>query len=127
MVCAHEVDWSQISDSFVDFKTGFVSQASWVWSDVQEIYWLSSRISSLSTKELEAHAIYALNLLCNTEASNPEFKSYDGAQAIVEWSAPSGCSFRSVAPAEGGDDKPERGVEAVGSAIGWFFLLFVPN
>ncbi|KAH8992805.1 hypothetical protein EDB86DRAFT_2930963 [Lactarius hatsudake] len=82
------------------------------------LYWLSLRISSLSTKELEVRAIYALNLLCNKEASNPEFKSYDGAQAIVEWSAPSGCSFRSVAPAEGGNDKPEREVEAVGSGIG---------
>ncbi|KAH9176497.1 autophagy-related protein 27, partial [Lactarius sanguifluus] len=66
---------------------------------------------------------FVLNLLCNTEASDPEFKSYDGAQAIVEWSVPSGCGFRSEAPAEGGDDKPEREVEAVGSGIGWFFLL----
>ncbi|KAH9007952.1 autophagy-related protein 27 [Lactarius deliciosus] len=65
---------------------------------------------------------FVLNLLCNTEASDPEFKSYDGAQVIVEWSAPSGCNFRE-APAEGGDDKPEREVEAVGSGIGWFFLL----
>ncbi|KAH9013938.1 hypothetical protein EDB84DRAFT_1277980, partial [Lactarius hengduanensis] len=65
---------------------------------------------------------FVLNLLCNTKASDPEFKSYDGAQAIVEWSAPSGCNFRE-APAEGGDDKPEREVEAVGSGIGWFFLL----
>lgn len=67
---------------------------------------------------------FILNLLCNPEASDPEFKSYDGAKAIVEWSAPSGCSFRS-APAEGGDDKPEREAEEVGSGIGWFFLLYV--
>ncbi|KAH9054247.1 autophagy-related protein 27, partial [Lactarius vividus] len=65
---------------------------------------------------------FVLDLLCNTETSDPEFKSYDGAQAIVEWSAPSGCSF-GEAPAEGGDDEPEREVEAVGSGIGWFFLL----
>lgn len=65
---------------------------------------------------------FVLNLLCNPEASDPEFKSYDGAQAIVEWSAPSGCNL-GEAPAEGGDDKPEREVEAVGSGIGWFFLL----
>ncbi|KAH8982985.1 hypothetical protein EDB86DRAFT_2778751, partial [Lactarius hatsudake] len=59
---------------------------------------------------------FVLNLLCNTEASDPEFKSYDGVQTIVEWSAPSGITF-------GGDDKPEREVETVGSGIGWFILL----
>lgn len=66
---------------------------------------------------------FVLNLLCETETSDPEFKSYDGAQAVVEWSAPSGCYFGSDAPAEEGDDKPERETEAVGSGIGWFFLL----
>ena len=68
---------------------------------------------------------FVLNLFCNTETSDPVFKSYDGAQAVVEWSAPAGCSFRSEAPAEGGDDKPEKETEAVGSGIGWFFLLCV--
>jgi autophagy-related protein 27 len=57
---------------------------------------------------------FVLRLLCATEVSEPEFKSYDGKEAVVEWSAPSGCSFG--APAEG---------ETVGSGIGWFFLLFV--
>jgi Autophagy-related protein 27 len=64
-----------------------------------------------------------LNLLCATEVSEPGFKSYDGNRAVVEWSAPPGCSFRSEAPAEEGDKTPE--VEAVSSGIGWFFLLFV--
>ncbi|KAH9012532.1 hypothetical protein EDB85DRAFT_1848838, partial [Lactarius pseudohatsudake] len=67
---------------------------------------------------------FVLNLLCNTEASDPEFESYDGVQTIVEWSAPSGYNFRE-APAEGGDDKSEREVEAVGSGIGWFFLFLI--
>jgi len=65
---------------------------------------------------------FVLNLLCDPESSDPVFKSYDGAQAVVEWSAPAGCYIRS-APDEGGDDKPEKETEAVGSGIGWFFLL----
>jgi autophagy-related protein 27 len=68
---------------------------------------------------------FVLNLLCATEVSEPEFKSYDGNRVVVEWSAPPGCSFRSEVPAEEGDKTPEREVEAVGSGIGWFFLLFV--
>ncbi|KAI0266701.1 autophagy-related protein 27 [Gloeopeniophorella convolvens] len=67
--------------------------------------------------------LFVLNLLCSTEASEPEFKSYDGAQATVEWSAPGGCYF--VPDESAGDDEtpPEKEVEAVGSGIGWFFLL----
>lgn len=66
---------------------------------------------------------FVVNLLCDPETSGPEFKSYDGSQAVVEWSAPSGCYFED--PSEGGDDKPEGETEAVGSGMGWFFLLFV--
>ena len=66
---------------------------------------------------------FILNLICSTEMSQPEFKSYDGAEAIVEWSAPSGCSFG--APSEGDNKTPEKKVETVGSGIGWFFILFV--
>ncbi|KAI9458550.1 type II membrane protein [Russula earlei] len=61
---------------------------------------------------------FVLNLLCATEQSQPQFSSYDGTQATVEWSAPSGCNFRS--PTEGDSETPK---EAVGSGIGWFFLL----
>ncbi|KAH9998493.1 autophagy-related protein 27 [Russula compacta] len=64
---------------------------------------------------------FVLNLICSTEVSQPEFKSYDGAQAIVEWSTPSGCSFG--APTEGDNKTPEKKVETVGSGIGWFFFL----
>jgi len=60
--------------------------------------------------------------LCATEESQPEFKSYDGARAVVEWSAPAGCS---EAPSGGDDKTPDKEVKAVGSGIGWFFLLFV--
>jgi hypothetical protein len=68
---------------------------------------------------------FVLNLLCATEASEPEFKSYDGAQAVVEWSAPSGCGFRGDSPTDEDSKPPEKEVESVGSGIGWFFLLFV--
>jgi hypothetical protein len=62
---------------------------------------------------------FILNLLCAPEASKPEFKSYDGAQAVVEWSAPSGCGFS-------GDSSTDEDSEThVGSGIGWFFLLSV--
>ena len=68
---------------------------------------------------------FVLTLLCATEAAQPEFKSYDGARALVEWAAPAGCNFRSD-PSNGGDGKtPDKEAEAVGSGIGWFFLLFV--
>ena len=68
---------------------------------------------------------FVLNLLCATEASEPEFKSYDGAQAVVEWSAPSGCGFRGDSSTDEDSNTPEKEVESVGSGIGWFFLLFV--
>jgi len=64
-----------------------------------------------------------LNLLCGTETSEPELKSYDGAQAVVEWSAPSACGFRGDSPSDDDDKPPEKEVESVGSGIGWFFLL----
>ena len=66
---------------------------------------------------------FVLNLSCATEMSEPEFKSYDGAQAVVEWSAPSGCGFRAGEPTDEDSKPPEKEVESVGSGIGWFFLL----
>ncbi|KAI0276583.1 autophagy-related protein 27 [Russula aff. rugulosa BPL654] len=66
---------------------------------------------------------FVVDLLCATEESQAVFKSYDGTRALVEWSAPSGCNFRSD-PSSGGDSKtPDKEAEAVGSGIGWFFLL----
>jgi len=67
---------------------------------------------------------FVLNLLCNTETSDPEFKSYDGFQAVVEWSAPSGCNFRSEDPSEGDGDKPENETEAVGRGWDGFSFCF---
>ena len=63
--------------------------------------------------------------MCETEETEPQFQSYDGARAVVEWSAPSGCNFRSDTPSGGDSKSPEKEAEAVGSGIGWFFLLFV--
>ncbi len=68
---------------------------------------------------------FVLDLLCATEETQSEFKSYDGARAVVEWSAPAGFNFRSEAPGGGDSKTPEKEVEAVGSGIRWFFLLFV--
>jgi autophagy-related protein 27 len=68
---------------------------------------------------------FVLDLLCATEEGQPEFKSYDGARALVEWSAPAGCYFRSEPPSGGDGKTPDKEAEAVGSGIGWFFLLFV--
>jgi len=64
-----------------------------------------------------------LDLLCATEEGQPEFKSYDGALALVEWSAPAGCNFRSEQPSGGDGKTPDKEAEAVGSGVGWFFLL----
>jgi hypothetical protein len=68
---------------------------------------------------------FVLNLLCETEEAQPEFKSYDGARALVEWRAPAGCNFRSEPPSGGDGKTPDKEAEAVGSGVGWFFLLFV--
>jgi len=65
---------------------------------------------------------FVLNLLCATDEKQPEFKSYDGAQAVVEWYTPAGCYYRS-APSEGDGETPDKEAKAVGSGIGWFFLL----
>jgi hypothetical protein len=68
---------------------------------------------------------FVLSLMCATEEAQPEFKSYDGTRALVEWAAPGGCNFRSD-PSGGGDGKtPDKEAEAVGSGVGWFFLLCV--
>ena len=66
-----------------------------------------------------------IKLLCETEQTEPQFKSYNGAQAIVEWKAPAGCNFRSEAPSGGDSKSPEKEAKHVGSGIGWFFLLSV--
>ncbi|KAF8482977.1 autophagy-related protein 27 [Russula ochroleuca] len=79
---------------------------------------------SATTSEPTPQA-FVLNLLCETEETEPQFKSYDGARAVVEWSAPSGCNFRSDTPSGGDSESPDKEAEAVGSGIGWFFLLLL--
>ncbi|KAH9961290.1 autophagy-related protein 27 [Russula dissimulans] len=64
---------------------------------------------------------FVLDLLCAGEQSEPQFKSYNGSQVIVEWHAPAGCGSRSGSPPEKDGKSPEK--EAVGSGVGWFFLL----
>ncbi|KAI0930171.1 hypothetical protein AcV5_006955 [Taiwanofungus camphoratus] len=72
---------------------------------------------------------FNVRLLCSTEDSGPSWSSYDGSQMIVEWSTPSGCgSSSSDMPAgdePAGDIDDDRGQKekAVGSGVGYFFLL----
>ena len=76
---------------------------------------------------------FNLKLLCDPEgdASSVNFTSYDGKDLWLEWKAPAGCAL-GVPPNDdtkepdgggdsgSGDDKKE---EAVGSGLGYFFLL----
>ena len=73
---------------------------------------------------------FNLELLCDTETSGVEFRSYDGQDLWVGWKAPAGCEL-GVPPDEdtkkpdegGGDSSGGDKEEAVGSGIGYFFLL----
>ncbi len=74
---------------------------------------------------------FNLNVYCDTETSQPTFKSYDGKDLWVEWKAPAGCALGDAAPGEsdppskdpgeGGGDAPPS--SSMGSGIGYFFLL----
>ncbi|KAG6841907.1 hypothetical protein C0991_005637 [Blastosporella zonata] len=77
------------------------------------------------------HQSLSLTILCSLETYDPVFKSYNGAQAVVEWSAPAGCPIETDNGGgddnDGGkhDDKPPEDdkSESAGSGIGWFFLV----
>ncbi|KAI0298553.1 autophagy-related protein 27 [Russula brevipes] len=74
-----------------------------------------------STTTEPAPQSFVLNLFCATEGSEPELESYDGKTVVVRWNTSSACNFRS--PKDGDSKTPEKEGEAVGSGIGWFFLL----
>ncbi|KAI0705117.1 autophagy-related protein 27 [Cerioporus squamosus] len=73
---------------------------------------------------------FNLELLCDTETSEVEFNSYDGKDLWLSWKAPAGCEL-GVSPDEdtkkpddsGGDGPGGDKEQAVGSGVGYFFLL----
>src|SRR5258708_30422369 len=68
---------------------------------------------------------FVLDLLCATEKTQSEFKSYDGARAVVEWSAPAAFNFRSQAPGGVDSKTPTNNADAARSRITWMLLFFV--
>ncbi|KAJ3724524.1 autophagy-related protein 27 [Lentinula raphanica] len=72
---------------------------------------------------------FKVNLICNENASDPKFVSYDGSQVEVEWTNPAACgtepSDDSSNDNEGGNDGDSEEQESVGSGIGWFFLVIL--
>ncbi|PSS38052.1 hypothetical protein PHLCEN_2v137 [Hermanssonia centrifuga] len=74
---------------------------------------------------------FNIRVFCDTDASDPTFKSYDGKDTWVEWTHNAGCALginpgqppkTNPDPENDGDDIPES---SVGSGIGYFFLLYV--
>ncbi|KAJ3762398.1 autophagy-related protein 27 [Lentinula raphanica] len=72
---------------------------------------------------------FKVNLICNENASDPKFVSYDGSQVEVEWTNPAACgtepSDDSNSDNDGGNDGDSEEQESVGSGIGWFFLVIL--
>ncbi|KAI0093105.1 autophagy-related protein 27 [Irpex rosettiformis] len=74
---------------------------------------------------------FNLNLYCDTETSQPNFKSYDGKELWIEWQAPAGCAMGDAPPEEPPSSDPGSGnggsgsSSSMGSGIGYFFLLLV--
>ncbi|RPD54754.1 hypothetical protein L226DRAFT_534876 [Lentinus tigrinus ALCF2SS1-7] len=96
---------------------------------VQLTYAGASYPSSIGAEPTPQH--FNLELLCDTETSAVEFRSYDGKDLWLAWKAPAGCEL-GVPPDEdtknpdegGGDGSGGDKEERVGSGIGYFFLLF---
>jgi hypothetical protein len=69
-----------------------------------------------------------LDLLCDPadDAGQPEFVSYDGKTATVQWKHMAACAFKGSEPPKDDDTVPGGGKsESVGSGLGWFFLVYV--
>ncbi|KAG5648467.1 hypothetical protein DXG03_003078 [Asterophora parasitica] len=72
-----------------------------------------------------------VTLLCSPgNTSNPVLKSYDGSQAVVEWSVPAGCPLQEDKgddndKGDGGKGHEDEDTTSTGSGIGWFFLVLV--
>ncbi|KAH0589088.1 hypothetical protein H2248_004859 [Termitomyces sp. 'cryptogamus'] len=80
------------------------------------------------------HPSLRLTILCSGgETSDPDFKSFDGSQVVVEWSTPAGCPIEGD---KGGSNDDSGGIpdnqppqnnkpESTGSGVGWFFLVLL--
>ncbi|KAJ3979692.1 autophagy-related protein 27 [Lentinula detonsa] len=74
---------------------------------------------------------FKLNLICNKNADDPEFVSYDGSQVEVQWRNPAACGSEAGDDNGNGDDSDSgngsdsEDKESVGSGIGWFFLVIL--
>ncbi|KAK7472798.1 type II membrane protein [Stygiomarasmius scandens] len=67
---------------------------------------------------------FNITLLCNDDASDPKFKSYNGSGLQAEWSTPVVCASEG----EDGDEREEDGNgnnRSYGSGLGWFFLVLL--
>ncbi|KAJ4497106.1 autophagy-related protein 27 [Lentinula lateritia] len=73
---------------------------------------------------------FNLKLICDENASDPKFVSYDGSLAEVEWTNPAACGSEVGDGSDNdsgneGDSKGDEEEESVGSGIGWFFLVIL--
>ncbi|OSX66201.1 hypothetical protein POSPLADRAFT_1132639 [Postia placenta MAD-698-R-SB12] len=68
---------------------------------------------------------FNVNLICDPDAVDLEFSSYDGRDMWVEWRTSAGCGFGG--PGEPPETHPsedtDKDEKSVGSGIGYFFLL----
>lgn len=65
--------------------------------------------------------MFNLTLICNNDASDPSFLSYQNGTVTVEWKTPAGCkTSETKKPDEG--SAPES---STGSGISWFFILLL--
>lgn len=72
---------------------------------------------------------FNLKLICDENASDPKFVSYDGSLAEVEWTNPAACGSEVGDGSDNdngndGDSEGDEEEESVGSGIGWFFLVY---
>ncbi len=86
---------------------------------------------SSTTLELVPQS-FNVRILCATDTSDPQFVSYDGREAKVEWSSSAGCSFGAPGdatppdpPSDDNGKDDEKAPEKVGSGLGHFILLYV--
>ncbi|KAI0028143.1 autophagy-related protein 27 [Vararia minispora EC-137] len=67
------------------------------------------------------------DLLCepNNDAGQPEFMSYDGKSATIQWKHEAACPFKGSTPPPEGDEEKGGDSSSAGSSLGWFFLVLL--
>jgi len=74
----------------------------------------------------EAQQSVIITVLCEKEASPPEFVAYDGALLEIKWSGPAGCGSEGDDGHENeGDDPGNQKSGGSLSSLGWFMLLLL--